>query len=70
MKKEIKMPFDYQSLGDLFNSIAMDIKAGFISIGDMTIPVPSDGEVEIEYKEIMEGDKIKCIVEWELKWYK
>lgn len=70
MKKEIKLPFDYQSLGDLFESIAKDIKAGFFSVGDMTIPVPNDGEVEIEYKEVSEGDKTKCVIEWEIKWYK
>jgi hypothetical protein len=70
MKKEVKMPFDYQSLGDLFNSIAQDIKEGYFSIGDTKIPIPGSGEVEIEYKEVQEGGKTKCVMEWEFKWYK
>ncbi|AEH22966.1 hypothetical protein TOPB45_0868 [Thermodesulfobacterium geofontis OPF15] len=71
MKKEIKLYFDRDSLSALLNQISMDMKSGYMSIGDLKIEAPSDVEVEIEYKEKEEADgKIKCIMEWELKWYK
>lgn len=70
MKKEIKLFFDKDSLAALFDQIARDIKAGYMSVGDLKIEAPGDVEAEIEYKEKEEDGKIKCIMEWELKWYK
>jgi hypothetical protein len=71
MKKEIKLYFDRDSLSALLNQISMDMKSGYMSIGDLKIEAPGDVEVEIEYKEKEEADgKIKCIMEWELKWHK
>jgi hypothetical protein len=49
----------------------MDMKSGYMSVGDLKIEVPSDVEVEIKYKEEEKaGGMIKCTMEWELKWYK
>jgi amphi-Trp domain-containing protein len=71
MKKEIKFYFDRDSLAALLNQISMDMKSGYMSVGDLKIEVPSDVEVEIEYKEEEKaGGMIKCTMEWELKWYK
>lgn len=70
MKKEIKLFFDRDSLGALFDQISRDMKAGYMSIGDLKIEAPGDVEVEVEYKEKEENGKTKCIMEWELKWYK
>ncbi len=71
MKKEIKLFFDKDSLAVLFNQIARDIKAGYMQVGDLKIEASGDVEAEIEYKEKEESDeKIKCVMEWGLKWYK
>ena len=69
MKKEIKLFFWQGSLGALFDQISRDMKAGYMSIGDLKIEAPEDVEVEVEYKEKEENGKTKCIMEWELKWY-
>lgn len=69
-KKEIKVFFDHDSLAALFDQIARDIKAGYITVGDLKFEVPGSVEAEVEYKEKEENGKTKCIMEWELKWYK